>query len=151
MLQPSGCPWPKKKSAAGGVLCPALVCWDEEISTSTIQGLPGYLSGMVGWNGGAGQGSSMVCHTIWNAPMDVVQRSSGALQIPSPSTWERQSARYCYIGCGGEVTLWLLLSLQKGPHHWSRNQNPGKKSQLPYLSPAYRKLQSLREMPTQEN
>ena len=93
----------------------------------------------------------MVWHTIWNVPGMLF----GAVQ-------ELHRCLASLLKKGNLLDITMLdvaekdpvtpsVPKKKGPHHGSRNQNPGKKSQLPYLLPTYRKLQSQKELPTQKN
>ena len=60
---------PSRKVWLAGALCPAWVCWDEK-SSSLCHSRAARTSQVTAaeWNGGAGPGSSMVCHTMQNAP-----------------------------------------------------------------------------------
>ena len=105
-------------------------------------------SDMAGQIGHAGPGSSAVCHTIWNAPRNVVWSSSGAQWMSSPLLEESNL-----------LDVSLLDMLEKNPVTPSipterasspeQRSGPWRKSQLPYLPLTYKKIQNLKELPPQ--
>ena len=121
VLSPQWHPSQRPSQLAGcslqAAICPTRKEWLVECSTLPgcvkMKGflpydwIPGHLGcpkGEVRRNGGAGLGSSMVHHTIWNAPRDAVWSSSGAPQLPYP-----------LLEKGNLMILTMLDVVEKGP------------------------------------
>ena len=106
---------PDWKRVAGGALHPAGCVEMKGLPPSDW--IPGHLgppNGDAGRNSSAGPGSSMVHHTIQNAPRGAVQSGSGALQLPCFPAWEGQSVESYNDGCDRERSCDSIQSYRKG-------------------------------------
>ena len=126
-LWPSGCPLPNKKRVAGGVLHPAWVCWNEisSLCHSMAAMTSKWCSRMKWWcwprlfnsapyNQECPQGYCVELSRSSADALPLCLRKAICWTLPCWEWWRR--------------ILWLLLSLQKGPNPWRRNQNTERKS-----------------------